>query len=306
MKVISETTDFCIQEETAVAIGKFDGVHIGHRRLIEEILKEQQKGRKACIFTFDISPSALFGNPDEKLLTLREEKRRIFESLGIDILIEYPLTKTTAAIPPELFIEEILAKKLNTKLVAAGEDLSFGAGGKGNAELLRKMAPLYGMEVAIIKKIKLDDEEVSSTYVRETVEKGDMILAETLLEEPYFVTGTVVHGRALARSLGMPTLNIIPDKKKLLPPCGVYYAGVRLRNRYYQAICNVGYKPTVEQADPVLMVESHLYDFSDNAYGEELEVFLYAFKRREEKFESVEALKEQMEEDIAAGRLYER
>ena len=306
MRIISGTTDFFIEEETAVAIGKFDGVHAGHRRLIGEILKEQKKGRKACIFTFDISPTALFSNPDEKVLTLKEEKRKIFESLGIDILIEYPLNKTTASIPAREFVKGVLVKRLNTKLLAAGSDLSFGEGGKGNAALVKQMAPECDMNVVIIDKVKVYEEEVSSTFVRETVEKGDMILAEMLLSEPYFITGTVVHGRALARSMGMPTLNIVPDKKKLMPPCGVYYAGVRLRNRYYKAICNVGYKPTVEVETPVLMVESHLYDFSENAYGEEIEVFLYAFKRWEEKFESIEALKEQMQEDIAAGRLYER
>ncbi len=305
MEIITGTVDFRLSGEVAVAIGKFDGVHIGHRCLLEEIMNQKKNGRKACVFTFDVEPGFLFGK-EEKLLNTREEKRNLFEYMGIDVLIEYPLNAETAKIDPKDFVEQILVDRMNTVFLAAGTDLSFGAGGKGNAKLVKSMAPDLGMEVRIIDKIMVDEREVSSTYVRETVEKGDMILAESLLGEPYFVTGKVIHGRKLGRDLGMPTLNIVPDAGKLLPPCGVYYAGVRMNNRYYQAISNIGYKPTVEMDEPVLGVETYLYDFEGNAYGEEIMVFLYAYKRPEEKFEDIEALKEQLKEDMLAGRMYER
>lgn len=136
MEIIAGTTDFYLEKDTAVAIGKFDGVHLGHRRLLEEILNKKKNGLAACVFTFDPTPAVLFGLSDGKELTTREEKRRLFEHLGIDILIEFPLTKETAATEPERFVTEILAKQMNTRFVAAGEDLSFGKNGAGNAELL--------------------------------------------------------------------------------------------------------------------------------------------------------------------------
>lgn len=178
MEIIAGTTDFYLEKDTAVAIGKFDGVHLGHRRLLEEILNKKKNGLAACVFTFDPTPAVLFGLSDGKELTTREEKRRLFEHLGIDILIEFPLTKETAATEPERFVTEILAKQMNTRFVAAGEDLSFGKNGAGNAELLEKMAPHLGFCVRTIEKIEVDGIEVSSTYIRKLVEEGRMEEAE--------------------------------------------------------------------------------------------------------------------------------
>ena len=181
MEIIAGTTDFYLEKDTAAAIGKFDGVHLGHRRLLEEILNKKKNGLAACVFTFDPTPAVLFGLSDGKELTTREEKRRLFERLGIDILIEFPLTKETAATEPERFVTEILAKQMNTRFVAAGEDLSFGKNGAGNAELLEKMAPQLGFCVRTIEKIEVDGIEVSSTYIRKLVEEGRMEEAEKML-----------------------------------------------------------------------------------------------------------------------------
>ena len=181
MEIIAGTTDFYLEKDTAVAIGKFDGVHLGHRRLLEEILNKKKNGLAACVFTFDPTPAVLFGLSDGKELTTREEKRRLFEHLGIDILIEFPLTKETAATEPERFVTEILAKQMNTRFVAAGEDLSFGKNGAGNAELLEKMAPHLGFCVRTIEKIEVDGIEVSSTYIRKLVEEGKPSAYETFI-----------------------------------------------------------------------------------------------------------------------------
>lgn len=306
MKIITGTTDFYIKEKTAVAIGKFDGIHIGHKRLLQEILREKENGLKACVFTFDPPPNVFFGQGGEKELTTREEKRKIFENLGIDILVEFPLTKQTAATPPETFVTDILGDKLQAKTVAAGTDLSFGAGGAGNAALLKQMAGTLGMDVHIIDKIMLGEKEISSSLVRESVEAGDMLLAERLLGAPYTVSGIVQHGNRIGRTLGMPTVNLLPDTDKLLPPCGVYYASVRLQGKQYKAISNIGYKPTVSETEKRLGVETYLYDYAGDAYGEEIEVSLYEFKRPEQKFESLEALKNQLLVDIKSGEKYER
>lgn len=301
MEIIAGTTDFYLEKDTAVAIGKFDGVHLGHRRLLEEIIAKKKDGLAACVFTFDPAPAVLFGLSDGRELTTREEKRRLFERLGIDILIEFPLTKETAATEPERFVSEILAKQMNTRFVAAGEDLSFGKNGAGNALLLEKMAPQLGFCVKTIEKIEVDGIEVSSTYLRKLVEEGRMEEAESMLGMPYTLVGTVEHGNHIGHTLGFPTVNLLPPAGKLLPPNGVYYATVRYNGRVYRAISNVGTKPTVSE-EKVMGVESYLYDFTQDIYGQEIEVALKSFRRPERKFASLEELKNQLDLDIADGR----
>ncbi len=305
MEIIANTTDFYLDRETAVAIGKFDGIHIGHRRLLEEIREKKKDGLCACVFTFDPAPAVLFGQSDGKELTTKEEKHVLFERAGVDILIEFPMTHETAATAPETFATEILAERMQARFLAAGSDLSFGAGGAGNAELLQRLGPELGFRVKTIAKVCLDGREVSSTYVRGCVEKGDMRLAEKLLGMPYPVLGTVVKGNQLGRNLGFPTVNLLPRESKLLPPNGVYFSQVRHRGRLYRAISNVGYKPTVTE-QRVMGLESYLYDFQEDIYGEPIEVYLLEYSRPERRFESVEALRGQLEKDIKAGAAYQK
>ncbi|HBA51150.1 MAG TPA: bifunctional riboflavin kinase/FMN adenylyltransferase [Lachnospiraceae bacterium] len=301
LEIIANTTDICLKAETAAAIGKFDGIHIGHRRLLEEILSRKRDGLAACVFTFDPPPTRFFGGSDDiGELTTREEKRLLFEMMGVDILIEFPLNEETAATPPESFARDILAGQMNARFVAAGTDLSFGAKGAGNAELLRKMSPELGFGFKTIEKVCLNGEEVSSTLVREKVEKGEMEEACRLLGMPYLIAGEVVSGNHIGRKIGFPTINILPEKNKLLPPNGVYFSTVSTGGKNYRAITNVGYKPTVADGK-VMGVESYLYDFDGDIYGQQAEVYLHSFHRPERKFESVEALRRQLEVDITVG-----
>lgn len=306
MEIITKTTDFYLREESAAAIGKFDGVHVGHRRLLEEILGQRKVGKKACVFTFDPPPSVFFGKTEEKELSTREEKRRLFAALGVDILIEFPLNRETAAMLPQTFVSEVLFGRMRAGFVAAGTDISFGAGGVGDAALLKRMAAESGVDVCIIEKVAVDGQEVSSTRVRKAVEEGDMQLTERLLGMPYPVIGTVQHGNRIGHTLGMPTLNLLPPADKLLPPLGVYYSGVWLKGQYYKAISNIGYRPTIKEEIKRLGVETYLYDFDGDVYGEEIEVNLYEFKRPEKQFHNVEELRAQLQEDIAAGAAYTR
>lgn len=303
MEIITNTVDFYLEKETAAAIGKFDGIHVGHRRLLDEIFACKKEGLASCVFTFDPAPAVLFGLSDGKELTTREEKRLLFERMGVDILIEFPLTPETAAMPPETFVYEVLARQMNVRFLAAGSDLSFGAKGAGNAELLQKLGSELGIQVKTIDKVCMEGREVSSTYVRNQVEKGDMRTVEQLLGMPYLVEGQVVRGNQIGRTLGFPTVNILPAESKLLPPNGVYFSQVRFRNKMYRAISNVGCKPTVTD-EKVMGVESYLYDFDENIYDEQIEVYLQEFRRPEQKFDGVEALKRQLQEDIAAGAGY--
>lgn len=303
MEIIANTTDFYLDRETAVAIGKFDGIHIGHRRLLKEIRERKKEGLCACVFTFDPAPAVFFGVSDGRELTTKEEKRTLFERMGVDILIEFPMNPETAAISPETFAADILAKRMKTKFLAAGSDLSFGAGGAGNTECLRKLGSELGFQVKTIAKVCLDGREVSSTYVRSCVENGEMELAEELLGMPYPVSGVVVKGNRIGRKLGFPTVNLLPSENKLMPPNGVYFSQVRHRGRLYRAVSNVGYKPTVTD-EHVMGLESYLYDFEGDIYGEAIEVYLLKFSRPEQRFENVEALRRQLERDIEAGAAF--
>lgn len=303
MEIISNTLDFELNIETAVALGKFDGLHMGHRRLLEEILEKKKEGLAACVLTFDPSPAVFFGFSDGKEITTREEKRELFRRLGIDFLVELPMNRETASMKPEYFVEEVLVNRLNTRWIAAGKDVSFGDKGAGDEALLRALSEEFGYGVTTIDKLKVENTEISSTYVRGLIESGNLEYAERMLGMPYTVMGKVSHGRKLGRKLGMPTVNLMPPEEKLLPPFGVYYSSVTVGEHTYDAISNIGYKPTVSE-EKVVGIESYLYDFDREIYGEDIEVSLYAFKRAEMRFANVEQLKVQMEKDIQEGKNY--
>lgn len=304
MEIISGTEIFSLDGPGAVAIGKFDGLHAGHRKLLDIIIEEKEKGRKACVFTFDPAPAVFLGKSDGKELTTKDEKRLMLEQMGIDVLVEFPMNARTAAMEPEAFVKEVLMGQLKTAVVVAGTDVTFGARGAGNADLLERMAPEGGFQVKLIHKVCVEGREVSSTYVREAVEQGHMELAAKLLGRPYMISGAVMHGRKLGRTLGIPTVNLALPDSKLLPPFGVYFSRVIRGGQSYPAVTNIGCKPTVSGHDPRVGVESYIYDFQQDIYGEEISVQLCAFQRGEQRFASVEALQAQMMQDLEAGRKY--
>lgn len=303
MQIIENDAAFQLDKPSAVAIGKFDGIHRGHQSLLQRVLEQKEKGLRAVVFTFDPSPAALFSGENIPELTTKREKRKLFGDMGIDVLIEFPLNFTTAATEPEEFVEKILAEQMKTAYIAAGEDLSFGKKGRGDAALLRKMAGRFGYRTEIIEKVCLEGAEISSSYVREVIKTGDMEKAERLIGEAYSVCGVVAHGKKLGRRLGMPTVNLLPEKEKLLPPYGVYFSEVSVGERIYKGTTNIGCKPTVND-EMQAGVETYLYDFAQDIYGKEITVRLFSFHRPEKKFDSVEDLKKQMASDIARGRYY--
>lgn len=301
MQLIEGTMEFVLAEACAVAIGKFDGIHRGHQALLHNILAQKKKGLSAAVFTFDPPPAVFFGRAESRGLTTRAEKRRIFEKIGIDVLVEFPLCAETASMPPEIFIEEVLVKKMKTAYVAAGTDVTFGGGGRGGSRLLLAYGKKLGFAAEIIDKICLDGREISSSLIREEIERGNMERVAELIGFPYSVTGTVVHGRRFGRTIGMPTVNLLPPQDKLLPPNGVYFSNVSYGGKHYKSISNIGCKPTVSDEN-VLGVETYLYDFAEDIYGKEITVNLLKFKRPEMKFGSIEELKTQMQRDISEGK----
>lgn len=321
MKIIENTTEFHIEDDTAVAIGKFDGFHRGHQKLLSGLKQQREKGLKLVVFTFVPSPAVFFdaqrrrqeirGMTVRELSTL-EEKRRIFEAAGIDYLIEYPFCQEVADMEPKTYIKEVLADRIHAKCVVAGDDVSYGKHGAGDYKLLQNMAPEYGYHVLLVDKALYEGREISSTYVREEVEKGNMEQVRNLLGNPYHVGGEIVHGKKLGRTIGMPTVNLVPTDEKLLPPKGVYYSYVCLHSKdkampydgvRLPSITNIGTKPTVDDKS-VMGVETYIYDFDSDVYGNTMEVYLLKYKRPEMRFDSVASLRAQMSADIMEGRVF--
>ncbi len=291
------TTTFEIEENTVLSLGKFDGVHRGHEFLMETLLEKKKSGLKTVIFTFDIPPRRNVQHVEAKVLTTNREKMRHLEKMGIDYLIECPFTQEIMCMEAEDFIRWI-AEKLHVRCFVVGDDFHFGHNRRGDYRMLQELSGEFGYEVVVHPKIKEDGRDISSTFVREEVEKGEIEKANHLLGYPYFVEGTVLHGRQIGRTIGIPTINLIPPEEKLLPKFGVYATLVTVGEHTYRGVTNVGVKPTIEGKNPI-GVETHLLDFSADLYEREVRVEFLTHIREEKKFASVAELKQQMSEDIA-------
>lgn len=302
MKYIHSAEDFVLEKASAVTLGKFDGVHVGHQKLIS-IVKEKANEHNllAAAFTFDRIPLSICPQRQQHFITTNSERRKIMENLGLDVEIEYPFTEDLMNTEPEDFIKNIIIGKLKAKYVVVGTDYRFGKGRAGDAQMLLEKGPEYGFETIIVEKEKYQDREVSSTYVREELALGHMETVNVLLGRPYSINGVVCPGKQLGRELSVPTMNIYPQRMKLLPPNGVYATMTLMDDQTYYGVTNLGTKPTVSDKLEV-NVETNLFDYDDDAYGKQIEVRFMHFLRQEMKFESVEALKKQMESDTAFAR----
>ncbi len=301
MEIITRLDELCIDSKTAIAMGKFDGIHLGHKKLLGKVLSQKQDGLKATVFTFEPSPEEFFVGHTVRQLFTRNEKRKAFEKLGIDILVEFPLTEVTAATDPEDFVRTILCEDLKASYIAAGNDVSFGDKGRGDQHLLRNLSKDLGFELELIDKVMLDGKEVSSTRVRNEVADGNMHEVKRLLGTEYSISGIVEHGRHIGHTIGVPTVNILPSANKLLPPFGVYSSIVVIDGKEYQGMTNIGRKPTISEKEAV-GAETYIYDFDEDVYGKALEVRLKEFLRPEMKFDNLDQLKAQIESDLKRAR----
>lgn len=302
MKYIRNTTDFYIEENTVISLGKFDGIHRGHEKLLEYFSEKKAEGLYGAIFTFDIPPRKNVQHVEAKVLTTNEEKMHIFEQFGIDYLVECPFTPEIMCMEAEDFIAKIV-RQLHVKCLVVGEDFHFGHNRRGDYHMLKEYAGQYGYEVIVVEKIKEEERDISSTFVREEIAAGNIERANHLLGYRYFVTGMVKHGNQIGRTIGIPTINQLPPEEKLLPPNGVYVTEVYIGGHKYRGITNVGCKPTIEGKNPI-GVETHLLDFAGDAYDTLVTVEFLSRVRGERRFASIEELKEQMQNDIAYRRAY--
>ena len=304
MIICDATKELNKDVSTKIAIGKFDGIHLGHARLIDAMINEAGKrGLSTLLFTFDKPFASFFTGEKPEVLTTNKEREEAVREWGIDFLLEYPLRSDTVSVSPEDFVDHVLVDGINTKFIAAGPDMSYGSGGKGNIETLRTSSR-GRFEVLEVEKVRLKGETVSSTLVRDRLKRGEMEEVRELLSRPYSVSGKVSHGRKLGASvLNMPTVNILPEEYKLLPPFGVYFSETLVGSERYKSITNIGRKPTVQEGGTV-NCETFLYDFTEDLYGENIRVELLHFLREEKKFNSMEDLKKAMHDDMLSGEEY--
>lgn len=287
-------------ENTAVALGKFEGLHRGHQLLFDEIKKQKKQGQKSVVFTFDMPPrSALSGDHSYQQIYTSRERRVLLEEMGIDVLIEHPFTKEFAAQSPEEFVRNVLVKKAGAKTIVVGEDCRFGKKRSGDVALLQRLSESCGYQLIVIEKLQMGQEDVSSTKIRACLERGDMEGARQLLGRPYTIVGEVVHGKALGRTIQIPTANQVADINKMMPPNGVYVSRIHIEGKpaTLYGITNVGVKPTVEKG-ALKGVETNIFGFDEDIYGKIIQVELLHYHRPEMQFHGVEELREQMGADI--------
>lgn len=289
--------------KTSVTLGKFDGVHLGHRMLMDKVLEAEQDGCVSTVFTFDKFPSQVLRHQRMTSILLEEEKQQLLEQLGIQRYVLFPFHEKTAAMEPEQFVEEILVKTMKVKHLYVGMDFRFGKGRRGDAALLETLAKQYDFVFEAVEKRLYQGEEVSSTRIRNCIIKGKMEDVTAMLGMPYRLSGEVIHGRSLGHKIGVPTINQTIPEGKIMPLCGVYCAKVTVDGREYQGIANVGSKPTVQEK-LIYGLETHLFDCNEDLYEKQVITELLHFVRPEQKFASVEELQKQLEHDKKLGRRY--
>ncbi len=301
MNYVTGKTEFYLDRPSAVSLGKFDGLHRGHQKLIGHVLAQKKEGLQAVIFTFEKNPTRILAGLSAKNIMTNEERRKMLERSGIDELFECPFVPELSHMEPERFVREVLVGRLKAAFVAVGRDFRFGFQRKGDSGLLSRLGEELGFQVEVVEKEQSHGRDISSTYIREALHEGNLPLANELLGYRYFVSGEVLHGRKIGRTLGLPTTNLLPPLDKLLPPNGVYLTRTLMEEGDCYGITNIGYKPTVG-GETRKGVETFLFDYDGDLYGKRLKVEFLEFERNEQKFSSLEELKARILSDVYWGK----
>ena len=298
MKIIRSITAFNSSEKTIVTIGTFDGIHIGHQKILKDLIKTAKKeGKKSVLLTFFPHPRMVL-QKDNKILLLNtiEEKSGLLEKMGLDYLIIHPFSKEFSRLTALDFVRDILVNKLNTSRLIIGYDHHFGKNREGNIHQLKEYSLLYDFKVEEIPAQDIDDVSVSSTKIRTALKEGNLKTANNYLGYHYMINGTVVSGKKLGGTIGFPTANLeIKEPYKLIPKTGVYIIKTHINTVLYTGIMNIGFNPTVLGKHQT--IEAHLFDFNEDLYGKEIMIEFIYFLREEHKFESVKELVVQLNID---------
>ncbi|MGB5714055.1 MAG: bifunctional riboflavin kinase/FAD synthetase [Waterburya sp.] len=293
-----------IRTPTAIALGNFDGIHQGHQTVLQPIIDAPRLGEQPKVYSSVVSfsphPREFFSGGRLQLLTPIPQKAEILSNLGIEQLVLLPFNRDLASLSPLQFVEQILVEQLQAKLISVGSDFCFGYQRKGTGKDLKNIAAGFGITVQLnsLRSYQNRNNEVvrvSSSLIRQALSEGDISTANMMLGRPYSLIGEVVTGQQLGRTIGFPTANLQLPTEKFLPRYGVYSVDVLLEQAVIKGVMNIGCRPTVAGESP--SIEVHLLNWSGDLYGQTLKVNLLKFLRREQKFSSVEALKQQITKD---------
>ncbi len=286
---------------TVITIGMFDGVHKGHQQLLKAVVhKAHELNAKAVVLTFWPHPRLVLSkNTDDlKLITSLDEKTKLISELGIDHIIILPFNKDMASLTAEEFISQILKNKFGISHLVMGFNHKFGSDRISDFNIYKQIAEKYNIGISRVEAIHINHEMVSSTNTRNALENGDVKKASAFLGMPFSINGVVKGGQKLGRTIGYPTANLeLTEKLKIVPKVGVYACWVTIVGKKYGGMLNIGYRPTINQKDPLPSIEIHIFDFNQDIYSEEIEIHFVDRIRNEEKFKNIEALKDQLKKD---------
>lgn len=303
MRVFDHIEDFEKPEYAVVTIGTFDGVHIGHQTILKRLVSEAKKRKgKSVLITFWPHPRFILNKDSDKLklLSTFNEKVKMVADLGVDFILKIAFTPQFSNLSADEFVQRILVEKVGTKKLFIGYDHHFGNNREGNIQFLKAHASQYGFEVNEISKQEIDHIGVSSTKIRNTLESGEIHLANSLLGRSYSISGKIIDGKKKGRTIGFPTANIeIPESYKLLPADGAYAIKAFVNENCYYGMLNIGFKPTVDGTERT--IEAHLFNFDADIYGAEITVEFVRSLRKEMKFASIDELKAQLIKDKEAA-----
>ncbi len=300
MNIFDENSNIEKSKNTVVTIGTFDGIHRGHRKILDELLRiSKEENSRNFVITFEPHPRTVVAQKfDIRLLTTLEEKKEIFENYGIENLMVINFTKEFSKLTSEEFIRKFICDKIGARHVVIGYDHKFGRNRDGNESTLRSLGEKFGFDVTQVPPIKENDVVISSTLIRNLLLNGKVEEANSYLGRYYSLSGKVVHGAGRGISLGFPTANLQPNsKRKLIPANGVYAVSVKLENKVYFGVMNIGFRPTFNQT-PHAITEVHVLDFNKDIYGENITIEFVKRLRDEKKFGGKEELIKQIKDDI--------
>lgn len=304
MKIFNDIDDIVNIENTAIALGNFDGVHLGHQILIKQTVAKAKENRlKSGVFTFSNHPKNLIKTGEGvKNIIYEDEKIRLIEALGVDYLFNIPFTETIMKMSPEEYIRKLIVEKFRAKEVFCGFNYHFGYKAVGNGEFLQEMGKELGFNVTMIPPVTVDNDVVSSTLIRNIIKSGDMAECTKYLGRPYDIIGEVVVGNQLGKTIGFPTSNITIDENMVTPPNGVYITYCIYNGVKYPSITNVGVKPTIGSFKKNM--ETHIFNFNKELYGKMIKVEFLKRTRPEVKFSSKEELAAQITKDCLIAKEY--
>jgi riboflavin kinase/FMN adenylyltransferase len=298
LKLFESINEFQSTKKTILTLGTFDGVHIGHKKILERLTQNTENGKyESLVLTFFPHPRMVLQEKSEiKLLNTISEKSKLLEKSGIENLVIHPFNESFSRLTAEEFVHSILVNQFHIQKIIIGHDHRFGRNRTANIDNLIAFGAEYGFEVEQISAQEIQDVSVSSTKIRKALLDGNMSLANEYLGYAYFLTGEVVKGKQLGRTIGFPTANIqIKEDYKLIPKNGVYAVKTFIGQKEVFGMMNIGFNPTVNGQKQT--IEVNLFDFNADIYGEKLEISLLKYLREEQKFGSVDLLKEQLNQD---------